>query len=348
MLYAVLQEYGLEASVAGINNISQGLINSTWKINCINEAYILQKVNDTIFKEPENIAFNINSIATYLSKHHPDYFFVSPLKTINNQTLVYKNEGYYRMFKFVQGSHAKNVVNTELQAYEAAMQFGKFSKLLTNFDSSKLKVTLPDFHNLSLRYQQFNIALQTALPERQYEANEQIADIKNYSSIVNEYEQLKQNTEIKIRATHHDTKISNVLFDDNHKGICVIDLDTLMPGYFISDLGDMMRTYLCPASEEETDTSKIEIRETYYKAIVQGYYSQMKNVLTATEKKYFFYAGIFMIYMQALRFLTDFLNNDIYYGAKYPLQNLNRANNQLTLLKRLYEKENELNNILNY
>jgi hypothetical protein len=112
-----------------------------------------------------------------------------------------------------------------------------------------------------------------------------------------------------------------------------------MPGYFISDLGDMMRTYLSPMSEDEKDVDKIEVRDEYYRAIVQGYYNEMKDVLTETEKRYFFYAGRFIIYMQALRFLTDHLNNDVYYGVKYPGQNFIRAKNQNVLLKRLMEKE---------
>lgn len=117
----------------------------------------------------------------------------------------------------------------------------------------------------------------------------------------------------------------------------MIDLDTVMPGYFISDVGDMMRTYLCPVSEEETDFSKIYIRKEFYQAIEQGYLSEMGDELDETEKRLFSYSGRFIIYMQALRFLTDHLNNDVYYGARYQGHNFNRAGNQLTLLQRLIE-----------
>jgi hypothetical protein len=113
-----------------------------------------------------------------------------------------------------------------------------------------------------------------------------------------------------------------------------------MPGYFISDVGDMMRTYLSPTTEEETDFSKIEIRKDVYQAIVQGYMQHMEHILTGAEKEKTFYAGTFMIYMQALRFLTDYLNDDAYYGAKYPDQNFNRAGNQVVLLERLIEMQN--------
>ena len=115
-----------------------------------------------------------------------------------------------------------------------------------------------------------------------------------------------------------------------------------MPGYFISDVGDMMRTYLSPVSEEEQDLDKIRIREDFYEAVVNGYYHEMKEVLTEKEKEYFFYAGAFMIYMQALRFLSDYLTGDTYYDALYPEHNFIRAQNQFTLLQRLIEKESLL------
>jgi thiamine kinase-like enzyme len=198
-----------------------------------------------------------------------------------------------------------------------------------------LKITLPDFHNLSLRYRQFEHALKTGNPARIEDAAEIVFAIKQNKNIVDKYETGKD--KFTIRVTHHDTKISNVLFDEAGKGLCVIDLDTVMPGYFISDLGDMMRTYICPVSEEEKDFSKIIIRKEFYDAVVEGYLSEMGEVLTASEKEYFHFAGEFMIYMQALRFLTDHLNNDIYYGAKYEGHNFVRAGNQLSLLQRLQE-----------
>jgi Ser/Thr protein kinase RdoA (MazF antagonist) len=243
------------------------------------------------------------------------------------------------MFPFVPNSHTINVVQSPAQAYEAAKQFGKFTKLLSGFDSTQLKITIPDFHNLSLRYQQFEHSLKHGNIQRIKEADTSINTIKQYAYIVDEFEKIKSDPEFKQRVTHHDTKISNVLFDDNNKGLCVIDLDTVMPGYFISDVGDMLRTYLSHVSEEEKDFSKIEIREDFFKAIVEGYSSGMKNELSETEKKYFVYAGKFMIYMQALRFLSDYINNDVYYSTKYTDHNFVRANNQLVLLEKLIEKE---------
>ncbi len=248
-------------------------------------------------------------------------------------------EGYFRLFPFVKKSHTIDVVHTTDQAYEAARQFGRFTKLLANFPSDKLKITMPDFHNLTLRYQQFLTALKTGNKERIAECTELIQSIMDMVDIVHQFDRLKLNPDFKIRVTHHDTKISNVLFDENDKGLCVIDLDTVMPGYFISDVGDMLRTYLSPVSEEEKDFNKIEIRDDYFKAIAAGYLSEMQDELTETEKKHFIYAGKFMIYMQAIRFLADYIYDDIYYGSKYPGHNLVRANNQIVLLQKLIDYE---------
>ena len=328
---------------AEVEPFGDGLINHTWKVCTAAGAYILQRVNQAVFKKPQDIAYNVRLIGNYLFQHAPDYRFVAPIASCSSTDLVYiKGGGYFRVFPFVNNSFTKNVVNTAEQAYEAARQFGKFIRHLSGFDAAALKITIPDFHNLSLRYREFLTAIETGNSKRAADSQPFINLLKKHVGIVSTYESIKNMPQFKLRVTHHDTKISNVLFDENDKSICVIDLDTVMPGYFTSDVGDMMRTYLSPASEEEQDLAKVYIREDFYKAIVDGYCEQMKGELTETEKAYFFYAGTFMIYMQALRFLTDHINNDVYYGARYEGQNLVRAKNQIALLEELLKKEKSL------
>lgn len=331
----ILSLFGLQENNCIILPFGNGLINSTWQVENKNKKYILQRINNNIFKNPEDIAFNIRMIADYLKEHFPSYLFVNPSSAIDGKDLIKTSEGYFRLFPFIEGSHTIDVVEKPGQAYEAANQFGRFTKLLSGLDAMQLKITLPDFHNLTLRYQQFESALETGNKERIQQSQDLIAFIMQQKNIVDEFEFCK--TKLKIRYTHHDTKISNVLFDKAGKGLCVIDLDTVMPGYFISDVGDMMRTYLCPVSEEEKDFSKITVRKDFYDAIVNGYLSEMGEELSEVEKKYFHYSGEFMIYMQALRFLTDHLNNDAYYGARYEGHNFIRARNQITLLQSLME-----------
>ena len=341
---SILLQYSLLRENTQIVPFGTGLINHTWKVVSGDSEYILQKINTQIFSKPDLIASNIEALGDYLAIHYPDYLFVPAIKTISGEGMVYDQDtdSYFRVFPFVKGSHAKTVLENANEAFEGAAQFGKFTKLLSGFDVHSLKITLPYFHDLGYRYQEFEQALQKNDVERMIEAESVIAFMKEQAGIVLEYNVITNNPGFKLRVTHHDTKISNVLFDESDKAICVIDLDTIMPGYFISDVGDMMRTCLSTVSEEEKDFTKISIREDVYKAIVGGYYSQMKNELTLEEKPYFFYAGKFMIFMQALRFLTDHLNRDTYYGAKYPGHNLIRASNQVTLLQRLLEKESLL------
>jgi thiamine kinase-like enzyme len=248
----------------------------------------------------------------------------------------------------VKGSHAKTVVQNEEQAFEAGYQFGLFTSVLNGLDANDLQISIPNFHNLTLRYEQFVSALTSGNQDRIVASKNQIQFLQDHKWIADFFEKIKSNSNFKLRPTHHDTKISNLLFDDEDKGICVIDLDTLMPGYFISDLGDMFRTYLCSVSEEETDFSKILVRSSIYKAIVRGYSKGAGDVLSKDEADQIYYAGLFMIYMQALRFLTDFINDDVYYGAKYPLHNYNRATNQIKLLEDYIDKKEllqiEINN----
>ena len=346
MFETIFKEFAIDPNVS-VKPFGSGLINNTWLISGNENDLILQRINHNIFKQPFDIAGNIRLIGEYLKAQHPDYLFICPRKTIAGDEMIFiKDEGYFRLFPFVKNSHTTNVVVSASQAYEAAHQFGRFTNLLSGFPVEKLRITLPDFHNLPLRYVQFETVIKDGNKERIKQSAAIISFLKNQYELVAISEQIGAHTDFKKRVTHHDSKISNVLFDENDKGLCVIDLDTVMPGYFTSDFGDMMRTYLSPVSEEEKDLSKIEIRDEYFKAIAEGYLSEMGNELSAVEKKYLVYAGKFMTYMQALRFLTDHLNNDVYYGSKYEGHNIIRANNQAALLKKIIEKEKLLHELV--
>ncbi len=346
LISSILKAYDIP-EFTNAEPIVSGLINRTWKISTVNDVYILQRVNDGIFKRPFELADNSRMIDDYLREQSSGYLFVAPLLASSKEGVVFVlGHGYFRLFPFITGSHTINVVTTPDQAFEASRQFGKFTSLLSGFDSTKLHTTIPDFHNLSLRYQQFENATLNGDPERIKQSFELISQLKSHIHILSTFEKIQNNKAVKLRVMHHDTKISNVLFDDQGKGLCVIDLDTVMPGYFISDVGDMMRTYLSPANEEEKDFSKIEVRNDYFRAIVQGYLSTMRSKLTDDELGFIFYSGLFLIYMQAIRFLADHCNNDSYYGAKYENHNFIRAENQIWLLKRLLEKQSLLQKII--
>ena len=331
----ILQQYGLSTSAYTIEQFGSGLIHRTFAVKngFGEEAFILQVVNHHVFTKPDDIAHNLSVLDAFRKKYHPDFFFPVPLPTKSGEPYARVGESYFRLTSFVHKSHAVNSCSSPQQAYEAARQFGKFTAMLTGVRTDMLRYTIPGFHDLHWRWKQFQEALATGNKERMAVAVTEIDFLKSRYDIVEQYDAIKKDPEFRIRVTHHDTKISNVLLDDDDKGICVIDLDTVMPGYFISDLGDMFRTYLSPANEEEKDLSKIEVRKDFYDAIVKGYLSFMEPELTAKERSSFKYAGEFMIYMQALRFLTDYLNNDRYYGQSYEGHNLLRAQNQIALFR---------------
>ncbi len=343
MLSEIVSAFGLAADHCLIHRFGAGLINNTWKVDCDGDAYILQRVNQGVFPQPWLIAENTLALSDYLTTHFPEYLFIKPISAKDGRGLIHcEKEGYFRLTPFVSGSVTHSVTESSELGYEAARQFGKFTRLLKGFPVSALREPIPDFHNLSLRYARFETALIHGDPERIGEAAETIQTIRRFRDIPAQFEGIRNNPKFFLRVTHHDTKISNVLFDAAGKGLCVIDLDTVMPGYFISDLGDMMRTCLPPVSEEEKDLRRIVIREDYFEAIVSGYLEEMGGELGPEELGHIVYAGKFMVYMQAIRFLTDHFYGDRYYGAKYPGHNLVRARNQTALLQRLTEKEPEL------
>lgn len=343
MLSSILANYQISNFTA--EPLVSGLINRTWKISTTEGAYVLQRVNQSVFQKPWKLAENLRKLKTFLSEHHPEYLFVAPLTTHEGLDLVVNDDGYFRLLPFVEGSHTISVVTSPEQAHQAAYQFGKFTELLSPFDASSLHFTIPDFHNLALRHDQFEQAVSMGNTERILSCQSVIDELKKRYPIVQKFIDLRH-SDARIRVMHHDTKISNVLFDENDRGLCVIDLDTVMPGYFISDVGDMMRTYLSSASEEVKDMGEINVREDYFGAIVQGYLEAMHAELSDFEKSLFCYSGLFLIYMQALRFLADHCNNDVYYGASYEGHNYFRALNQLTLLQRFEEKLPRLEEIV--
>lgn len=335
-LQALLAAYDINTTHRLVTPFGSGLINSTWKIGFPQQpdAYIFQRVNDKIFKRPEFIAENIAGIGQYLLQNAPDYLFIQPIPTRHGQGMLHHPDwGWFRLFPFVPNSHTADTVADSRLAFEAARQFGRFSRQLHHFPARQLHTTLPDFHNLSLRYRQFEAALEAADPKTRQQCAPEITQMLQHKALVQQYEDLITHPDIQLRVIHHDTKISNCLFDKAGNGLCVIDLDTVMPGYFISDVGDMCRTYLCPTGEESTSLDDVTIRMDYYHAMATGYLQEMKPVLSTAEMDYFVYAGKFMIYMQALRFLSDFLNGNTYYPVKYALHNLNRTRHQIALLQ---------------
>jgi Ser/Thr protein kinase RdoA (MazF antagonist) len=346
---SVLAAFGLVPGEFDVQPYGTGHINKTYRARSLagREDYILQRINTNVFKRPEVIAQNVRLTSEYLAKAHPDYLFAAPIPTTYGEPMSVEDGEVWRLTPFVAGTVTLDKADSPKQAYEAARQFGRLTRLTAEMDLSAFEPTIPDFHNLSLRFAQLEAAIASASDERKMWAGDVVDGLLAAREIVDRFEALAGQGGLPDRLMHHDTKISNVLLrEGSFEGVCVVDLDTLMPGKVISDLGDMVRTYVCPASEEEADVTRVVIRDEYFAALMDGYLSETRAALTALEREELFYAGEFMVYMQAVRFLADYLNGDVYYPVKYDRHNLYRARNQWTLLTRLREKEQPLQKII--
>jgi len=333
MLPVVLKAFGLDSEKYQCDRITSGHINFTYKLTGPNQ-FILQRINKNIFKQPQVVANNIRLAADYLSTNYSDYLFPSSIQSTSGEEMVFDSEGYpWRLFPYISNTFTVDKVETVDEAFSAASGFGRLTAHLWNIDVSAFHETIPRFHDLALRFEQFETALKNSTEERKIDAKWAIDQCLAQQPLVDEYNRLIDSKELTLRIMHNDTKINNILFDrSSRKAVCVIDLDTLMPGYFIYDLGDMIRTFVSPVSEEEKDFSKIVFRDDIYQSLIDGYFSSMNNCLTTEQKSLAPFAGYMMTYIMALRFLADYLNGDIYYQTHYPEQNLIRATNQMHLL----------------
>ncbi|HMP99844.1 MAG TPA: aminoglycoside phosphotransferase family protein [Cyclobacteriaceae bacterium] len=333
----VLAAFGLDARKFIIKPSGSGHIHQTF-LCAGTESYILQKLNTKVFSRPEQLMQNILQAADCILKNDNAYPFSMPLKNMSGDYLfVDEGQNTWRLFKAFEGAITIDEVKTTAQAYSAAKAFGKFAALLWDAKPENFHEVIPGFHNLALRYKQFEQALDNTSEERKQQAKEIIGQTKHFYPLVEVYNAWINSGKLQVHIMHNDTKINNVLFNAAGEAFSVIDLDTLMPGYFIYDLGDMVRTFVSPVSEEGQDLSKVIFRKEIYDALLEGYLSEMQEVLTADEQAAIPFAGKMMSYIMALRFLADYLNGDIYYPVKYEGHNLMRAKNQLHLLSLLPE-----------
>lgn len=334
-LLRVATEFGCH-EVVSMNPIEEGLINKTFLVQAKDQPTVLiQQINTAVFKSPENIQFNYQLIYEHLQRKN--FFIPAPVKTAAD-SLVWKDaeENYWRAFAYVADSFSINIVRSIEEARAVARCFGNFASLFKDFPAEKLKTVIPGFHNLSFRYQQFQKTIQNIEIEISSELKDLLVQLETRKYLVAVFESFANEKQFPLHVMHHDCKINNILFDRKSGNIiCPVDMDTVMPGKFFSDLGDMVRTIGCTEDENSTAWDAISIKQDYYTAITEEYLNATKGLLTKSERQYLHYSGLILIYMQALRFMTDYLNGSVYYKIHYPGQNLHRAKNQLILLKSL-------------
>jgi len=338
-----------------VEELVSGHINDTYLVRTNgDEDYILQRINHTVFKDVPGLVNNkvivsqhIKSKLSHLPHAQLRKKVLCFVKTKESGLYYYKSGGnYWNLMIYIKDSYTHEVVQDEKIAYEGGKLLGEFLNLTDDFDNSKLTEVIPNFHDMSFRYQQYVRAIQCASKERVIKAIDYTNEVSRLKEEMHILQNLKESGKIPLRVTHNDTKISNTLFDKDGHGLCVIDTDTVMPGIVHYDFGDAIRTICNTVAEDAQDLSKVTFNLDYYKAYTKGFLEQMQDVLTPIELKYLPLAAKTMIFIMALRFLTDYLNNDVYYKIKYPEHNLDRAKNQFKLIKSLEEQYDKMEIVL--
>lgn len=322
--------------------LTSGHINDTFLITTNHpQKYVFQKINKGVFQDVPGLIMN----KVKVSKHLHQKLSNLPLKERERKILTFleSTEGrnyyvdqhgdFWNVTLFIDQSQTFETVNEPKVAYEGGKLFGEFIQLTQDFDPSELLEVIPRFHDMSFRFEQFEEALQNASQERKQRAQtliDRAIDLKKEMHILQD---LKDKGQIRLRVTHNDTKISNALFDMQGSGLCVIDTDTIMPGIIHYDFGDAIRTICNTAAEDEKDLDKVAFNLELYEAYSKGFLEKIGDAVSDLERKYFPLGAKTMMFIMALRFMTDYLNDDIYYKTKYPEHNLVRSMNQFKLIQ---------------
>ena len=313
-----------------LSPFGEGLIHETLLIRQLDNKWILQGFNASVFRFPERIAHNLDLLSKHLNQSPLPFQLPLPLLTQEGKGLASIEGKQYRLFDFVQGTTLQQV-QQQAQARIAAQAYGKFAAWASPLPAATFEETIPNFHRLDLRYARLKEVAkdQPSLPEEEkglldgYLAQQPLIDYY-----------LKQLAQLPLRVMHNDTKINNLIFAPSLEKVeALVDLDTLMGGYLMYDFGDLVRTVACSLPETSTEWSQIQTLPELVEELFSGYLEGLEGALSAEEKDSLLFGGEIMTLIMGLRFLTDHLEGNVYYRVTYPLQNLHRAKNQLALLQ---------------
>lgn len=322
----------------------EGHINDTFLVkmqeNDQEIKYILQRINTRLFQNVEKLMNNIVLVTEFCRKSvmkrggDPLRECLNVVFTCDNKSYFRQGEDCYRVYIFIDGATTYQIVRNPQDFYESAVAFGNFAKLLADFDASQLYEVLPDFHNTKVRYANFIRAVEKDVCGRREEVQKEIDWVNAHKDLCGKIIYKIDSGEIPLRVTHNDTKLNNVMIDDETgKGIAVIDLDTVMPGSLCYDFGDSIRFGCNPAAEDEPDLSKVNFRFDLYETYLKGYLSAVGDSITQAERENLPMGAILMTYECGMRFLTDYLEGDVYFKTHRPKQNLDRAHTQFKLVE---------------
>lgn len=349
-LNEICSKFAIETPIESYGN---GHINETYLCEG-NPGFILQKINTNIFKKPDEVMENIYNVTEHLKKK-----IEAAGGDVNRETLnvVLTKDGknYYtaedgscfRMYKFVENSVCYETVENPVQLYYAGQAFGKFQRMLDDFPAEKLYETIVDFHNTPVRVKQLKEAIENDAAGRKDSVKKEIEFALEYSKYASEVVNAIAAGEVPIRVTHNDTKLNNVLFDrDTDKGICVIDLDTVMPGSSLYDFGDALRFGASSAVEDETDLDKVWFDLEKFGQFAKGFMEEVADCFTEKEIELLPLSALLLTYECGIRFLADYLNGDTYFRVHRENHNLDRARNQFKLVRDIESKLDEMSGII--
>lgn len=349
--------FNIEGNILSVERFGSGHINDTFCVRTDKvggKSYLLQRINNHIFTDVEGLMANTEIVLTHLKQRLADLGEADierktlTLVPTHRGELYYGNteEGYWRMFILLEGTRSYDIVETPAQAYSGGQAFGNFQKLLADLDASRLVEILPHFHDLDFRMRNLREAIDADVCGRVKEVEDVLGYIFEREEDMRTVLVMGSRGELPLRITHNDTKFNNVLLDQDDRVQCVIDLDTVMPGYVAYDFGDAIRTIINSAAEDEADLSKIGLNIPLFRAYTEGYISAAKDFLTDSEIDSLIHGVYLLPFMQAVRFLTDYINGDKYYKTNYPMHNLVRTHAQLKLVREMELHRQHLTSIL--
>ncbi|MBI9100096.1 MAG: aminoglycoside phosphotransferase family protein [Spirochaetaceae bacterium] len=344
--------FAIPGDLVSAESYGNGHINDTYKVSLsqggIVTPYIIQRINQMIFKDPVQLMENIQRICS----HQQFRLREESNKDVSRRvlTLIPSREGkpyvedeqrhFWRCYLFIENIIGLNIIENENQAYMAAKAFGRYQSLLSNLPGKRLYETIPDFHNTPERYRQFQKALGKDSFNLALNVREEIDFFMAMEGSISYFTDRLSKGILPERITHNDTKINNILLDTRTgEAICIIDLDTSMPGLAAYDFGDLVRTATTFSAEDEKDLGKVHFERTMFEALLRGYLSSAVSFLTKAEIESLVWGGIQMTYEVGLRFLTDFLEGDIYFKKQFKNHNLIRCRTQIALAKELLKEQ---------
>jgi len=351
---SIISNFEIDGTYSSCNPTGSGHINDTYHIRTKEGCpadYILQRINHSVFKDVEHLMNNFLTVTRHLAiKQKNGVTDKQLLKVIpakdGKPYFIDKTGNYWRVLNFISGGNVYEIAADPRMAFEGGKAFGSFLRQIADIPVESIFETLPDFHNAEFRIKNFWTSVKADPKERVKSIAEEIAFVRNRIDEMLAIPRLQSNGLIPVRVTHNDTKFNNIIFDSSNKAICVVDLDTIMPGSALFDFGDAIRAGAISTAEDEQDLEKVALDMNIFESYTRGYLGCTFDFLTDTEISMLAFSVRFMTFVIGLRFLTDYIDGDTYFRIKYDNHNLIRARTQFKLVESIEQHFDRMNEIV--